>query len=52
MATKQVKPWLATGNLVELSHALLAQLVQEGDVVVDATCGRGRDTLFLSLIHI
>lgn len=48
MATRQVKPWLATGNLVELSHALLAQVVQEGDVVVDATCGRGRDTLFLA----
>ena len=35
-------------NMVDLAHQLLAQRVQPGDVVVDATCGKGHDTLFLA----
>ena len=34
--------------MVDLAHQLLAQRVQPGDVVVDATCGKGHDTLFLA----
>jgi SAM-dependent methyltransferase len=31
-----------------MSHLLLRRTVRSGDVVVDATCGRGHDTLFLA----
>lgn len=34
--------------MVALSHQLLAQRIHPGDTVVDATCGRGHDTLFLA----
>ena len=34
----------------ELSHLLLALSVCEGDTVIDATAGRGRDTCFLSAL--
>lgn len=30
------------------SHTLLAEIVQSGDVVIDATMGNGHDTLFLA----
>lgn len=33
---------------VRYSHTLLAQLVQNGDTVIDATVGKGNDTEFLS----
>lgn len=36
------------GNAVLISHQLIAQVVQPGDTVIDATCGRGKDTLFLA----
>ncbi|MGI6453361.1 MAG: class I SAM-dependent methyltransferase [Syntrophomonadaceae bacterium] len=36
------------GNAVNISHAALVDQVFEGDVAVDATCGKGYDTLFLA----
>jgi len=33
---------------VGFSHLFLRQVVRPGDRVIDATCGRGRDTLFLA----
>jgi len=36
------------GGAVDLSHHFLQGVVRSGDGVVDATCGRGRDTLFLA----
>lgn len=35
-------------NAVAISHRVLEQVVSEGDYVLDATCGRGNDTLFLA----
>ncbi|MBQ8498523.1 class I SAM-dependent methyltransferase [Chlamydia sp.] len=35
-------------NVIKLSHALFQQVVEPGDVVVDATCGNGKDALFLA----
>ena len=35
-------------NALKLSHEYIAANVTNGDTVVDATCGRGRDTLLLS----
>ncbi len=35
-------------NTLGLSHQFIAARVKEGDLCIDATCGRGRDTLFLS----
>lgn len=35
-------------NALKLSHALLKNRVKPGDIAVDATAGRGRDTLLLS----
>lgn len=35
-------------NALKLSHAHFAAHIKEGDTVIDATCGRGRDTLLLS----
>ena len=34
-------------NTLGLSHQFIAARVREGDFCIDATCGRGRDTLFL-----
>ncbi len=36
------------GGAVGLSHLFLCRVVRAGDVVVDATCGNGFDTLFLA----
>jgi hypothetical protein len=36
------------GGAVGLSHLFLRRVVRAGDVVVDATCGNGFDTLFLA----
>lgn len=33
---------------VPLTHFLLRQLIQQGDTVIDATCGKGNDTLLLA----
>ena len=35
-------------NALMLSHDILNEVVGKGDVVVDATCGKGVDTVFLS----
>lgn len=35
-------------NSLALSHAYVKKAVGAGDTVIDATCGKGRDTLFLS----
>ena len=35
-------------NALKLSHAHFRAHIKEGDPVIDATCGRGRDTLLLS----
>jgi len=36
------------GGAVGFSHFILRQVVRPGDRVIDATCGRGNDTLFLA----
>jgi methylase of polypeptide subunit release factors len=36
------------GGAVGMSHFFLRRAVSAGDAVVDATCGNGRDTLFLA----
>ncbi len=33
---------------VEFAHTLLESSVNEGDILIDATCGNGNDTLFLA----
>lgn len=35
---------------VKLAHSYWQRLVKEGDLVIDATCGNGRDTLFLAAL--
>lgn len=35
-------------NAVTLSHKMVQEIVRPGDVVVDATVGNGRDTVFLA----
>lgn len=35
-------------NSLHISHEMVGKVVQEGDIVVDATMGNGNDTLFLS----
>lgn len=42
-----MKEWLLK-NSVGLSHVLVSRVVRDGDTVVDATCGNGKDTLFLA----
>lgn len=37
-------------NTVSLAHDFLKQYVQKGDICIDATAGRGRDTVFLSAL--
>lgn len=44
---RDVKPE-GLGGAVGLSHLFLRRVVVPGDVVVDATCGNGFDTLFLA----
>lgn len=35
-------------KMTEFAHYLITQIVQVGDIVIDATCGNGHDTLFLA----
>ncbi|WP_163971515.1 class I SAM-dependent methyltransferase [Oceanobacillus halotolerans] len=35
-------------KVIHNAHDLIQEAVQEGDTVIDATCGNGHDTLFLS----
>ncbi|MHA6252284.1 tRNA (mnm(5)s(2)U34)-methyltransferase [Oceanobacillus sp. CAU 1775] len=35
-------------NIIPFAHQLLKDTVQPGDLVIDATCGNGNDTLFLT----
>src|SRR5690625_3020278 len=35
-------------EIIPFTHQLLKNSVENGDIVVDATCGNGNDTLFLS----
>lgn len=35
-------------KVLDMAHSLLAQVIEPGDVVVDATMGNGYDTLFLA----
>lgn len=35
-------------RLTDIAHQILADQLQSGDIAVDATCGNGHDTLFLS----
>ncbi|MEN6348406.1 MAG: class I SAM-dependent methyltransferase [Syntrophomonas sp.] len=35
-------------NAVHISRQVISQVVKPGDIVVDATCGRGNDTLLLA----
>ncbi len=37
-------------NALSLSHDYILQAVSVGDTVIDATCGNGHDTLFLSTL--
>ncbi|WP_326938033.1 class I SAM-dependent methyltransferase [Aerococcus kribbianus] len=36
------------GNIVSISHRLLAEIVKSGDTVLDATLGKGNDSIFLA----
>ncbi|WP_039944256.1 class I SAM-dependent methyltransferase [Thermicanus aegyptius] len=35
-------------KITEMGHALLPFFISQGDTVVDATCGNGKDTLYLA----
>ncbi len=35
-------------NILTYAHTLLRESLKEGDIAIDATCGNGHDTLFLS----
>ncbi|GIO28588.1 tRNA (mnm(5)s(2)U34)-methyltransferase [Ornithinibacillus bavariensis] len=35
-------------SILKYSHHLLEEIIQPGETVIDATCGNGNDTLFLS----
>ena len=35
-------------NVVEITHLFAQNIIKKGDTVIDATCGNGYDTLFLS----
>lgn len=35
-------------RIIPYAHDLIREIVQPGDTVIDATCGNGHDTLFLS----
>src|SRR5690625_2641713 len=35
-------------GIIQYSHELLKKVVKEKDIVIDATCGNGNDTLVLS----
>lgn len=37
-------------NIIDYAHHLLEQSIQAGDTIIDATCGNGHDTVFLSQI--
>lgn len=37
---------------LDLSHYYLAQVIREGDLVLDATCGNGKDTVFLAKLAV
>lgn len=37
-------------GIIPFSHELVKRAAKEGDIVVDATCGNGNDTLFLSYL--
>ena len=36
------------GRITDISHLLLSKHIKTGDIVIDATCGNGHDTLFLA----
>ena len=36
------------GRITDISHLLLSKHIKVGDIVIDATCGNGYDTLFLA----
>lgn len=35
-------------NAVKVSHLIIKSVIKDKDIVVDATCGKGNDTLFLA----
>jgi len=35
-------------RIIPYAHELLQEIVQDGDITIDATCGNGHDTLLLS----
>lgn len=37
-------------NILDYAHHLLEQNIQQGDTIIDATCGNGHDTVFLSQV--
>ena len=37
-------------NTLTLAHQFVEAKIKKGDTVIDATCGKGRDTLFLSTL--
>ncbi len=37
-------------TVIPFAHQLLKENINEGDIVIDATCGNGNDTLFLAKI--
>lgn len=47
MSVRECPPFMLD-NALQFSHTLLKEILKTGDVVVDATMGKGHDTLFLS----
>lgn len=39
---------MALQSILDYAHLLMKQVISEGDIVIDGTCGNGHDTLFLS----
>ncbi|MFA7536858.1 MAG: class I SAM-dependent methyltransferase [Desulfuromonadales bacterium] len=44
---EEATPWPPLIRMVDWAHHLLTQVLDPGDLAVDLTAGRGRDTLFL-----
>ena len=40
----------AVDGHIPLAHTMWSQVIRKGDIIIDATCGRGNDSLFLSKI--
>ena len=39
-------------KITDIAHLFLEKHIKPGDIVIDATCGNGHDTLFLANLEI